>query len=330
METRFLFLVNDVHTVQPSQTTAMLITAAAQHYPVWITQVDALSCRNDGTVWAYAKQVLAKSGETISTVIGATAQQPWQAIALKADTPHILFIRTNPARDLHNSEAHRTALSLTRLAEQQGITVINRPDGLTLAATKLYLLELPTFTRPPTLVSQRPDEAIDFIKHLSGPAILKPLQGTRGKDVFFIASAKDKNLNQIIDVIVRQGPLMAQGYIPGAEAGDTRVLVMNGKVLEMEEQPAAIQRVPNQGDFRSNIHVGAKAAYGTVTEQMRQVVAAIGPKLLNDGLYFVGLDFINAQLVELNVFSPGGLRDVERFTGAAFAERVIQEVISLI
>ena len=250
------------------------------------------------------------------------------AIALHKDSLDVVFVRTNPARDFSRSALHQSALSLLRLVERNGVQVINRPEGLTKAATKLYLLELPSFTRPRTLVSANRAEITAFILAIAAPVVLKPLQGTRGSDVFFLSSAADPNLNQIIDVILRQGLVMVQQQIPGAAAGDTRVVVFNGEILSVGGQVAAIQRVPKQGDLRSNLHAGGTAQPGKVTDEMKKVVSAIGTKLVTDGLYLAGLDFIGAQLVELNVFSTGGLRDAEKFTGAAFAEQIIQTVCS--
>ncbi len=336
---RFLFLVNDAGDVKPAQTTAMLMAVAARQHEVWVSGVDGISGKdhglkdglnngpNDSQIWAAAKRVVARAGEDVGAVIGAIAHQPLKSIALEAATLDILFIRTNPARDLARSGLHSAALSLARLAAAKGVCVLNRPDGLIRAATKLYLLEMPAFTYPPTLVSAQRDQIVEFIEQLPGPAVLKPLQGTRGNDVFFVTSGADQNLNQMIDVILRQGLVMAQGCIPGAEKGDTRVVVMQGEVLEIQGKPAAIQRVPTKGDFRSNLHAGGTAQPGVVTAEMRRVVRAVADLLIRDGLFLVGLDFIGHQLLEINVFSTGGLRDAERFTGQAFAEKIIRAAI---
>ncbi|NJM96666.1 MAG: glutathione synthase [Phormidesmis sp. RL_2_1] len=323
------FLVNDAEDIQPTQTTAMLISAAVnQGHEVAVTGICDLAGQPDGQPWAHIRwlpEKLAKSTESadllsLTQQIAQTA--PVAAPLTKSDW---LFIRTNPARG-DRAAAHHLALNLARLCQAQGVQVINQPDGLIRAATKLYLLDLPDFTRPKTLVSQSRADIIAFIQALNAPAVLKPIQGTRGNDVFFIHSAQDSNLNQIIDVILRQGPVMAQRCIPGAAAGDTRVVVFNGQVLEINGKLAAIQRVPQAGDFRSNIHAGGSAQPGQVTADMTKVVAAIGPKLLSDGLFLVGLDFIGAQLVEINVFSTGGLRDADRFTGERFAEAIISRM----
>ncbi|MDA0267334.1 MAG: hypothetical protein O3A14_10335 [Cyanobacteria bacterium] len=316
------FLVNDPGDIQPSQTTAMLMAAAvARGHRVGITGVGDLSCRSDCQPWAQVRFLEVGISPDLAALMGAIAQNPPTAMPLIQTD--LLLLRTNPARDLNHTAAHSTALALARHCQSAGVRVINQPDGLIRAATKLYLLEFPEFTRPETLVSQTPAEILDFLQDLNGPAVLKPLQGTRGNDVFVVASPQDKNLRQIIDVIRRQGLVMVQRCIPGAEAGDTRVVVFNGQVLMLNGQPAAIQRVPPQGDFRSNLHAGGRAEPGIVTAAMAKVVAAIGPKLLQDGLFLAGLDFIGSQLVEINVFSTGGLRNAEQFTGEAFASFII-------
>ena len=322
------FLVNDSADIQPTQTTALLIDAAVkQGHQVGVTGVGDLACQPQGQPVAQVRWIKGKAADPAALMRLVAQIQPQNVQLSQAD---LLMMRTNPARDTSRAPAHSFALSLVSQYEDQNLNsavrIINHPDGLIRAATKLYLLELPEFTRPKTLVSQSRADILTFIRDLEGPAVLKPLQGTRGNDVFLVKEAQESNLNQIIDVILRQGPAMAQRCIPGAEAGDTRVVVFNGRVLEMDGEVAAIARVPKSGDFRSNLHAGGAARPGIVTDDMRKVVTAIGPKLVRDGLFLVGLDFIGAQLVEINVFSTGGLQNAQQFTGKDFCASIIDEL----
>ena len=180
--------------------------------------------------------------------------------------------------------------------------------------------------RPATCVSQHPDEIRAFIESLEGPAVLKPLQGTRGGDVFFVSSARDPNLQQIIDVILRRSAVMAQARVPGAEEGDMRVVVLDGEILAIDGKEAAVRQVPAPGEIRSNIHAGGHPQPGRVDATVRRVVAAIGPKLVDDGLFLAGLDFIGGNIIEVNVFSTGGLRDAERYGGVNFSGAVIEAI----
>jgi glutathione synthase len=230
----------------------------------------------------------------------------------------VVLMRTNPARDKARAPQHTAALALMRMVRDTGTVVLNDPDGLIRAASKLYLQELPASVKPLTLVSSSQAEIITFIEGLDGPAVLKPLQGTRGGDVFMVQSAKDKNLLQIIDVLLRQGLAMIQSFIPEAVHGDTRVLLVNGEILEIDGHPAAFRRIPIGSDFRSNVDVGGKTAQAVITPAMREVVAKVGPFLRRDGLFMVGLDFIGDKICEVNTYSPGGLRAARKYEQVDF------------
>mmetsp|Transcript_36177 Transcript_36177/g.45073 ORF Transcript_36177/g.45073 Transcript_36177/m.45073 type:complete len:271 (+) Transcript_36177:3644-4456(+) len=137
---------------------------------------------------------------------------------------------------------------------------------------------------------------------------------------------KDPNLLQIIDVILRQGLVMVQSFIPSALEGDTRVLVVNGEILKENGKVAAYRRIPNGSDFRSNLHAGGTTAGAVITPGMRKVVASVGPYLRRDGLFLVGLDFIGDKICEVNVHSPGGTRWASALTGVDFTNRLWDEI----
>ena len=115
-----------------------------------------------------------------------------------------------------------------------------------------------------------------------------------------------------------------QELLPGAEAGDVRVTVVDGEILELDERAAVVARVPSSGDFRSNLHAGGTPARASVTPEMRAAVAEIGPMLVREGLRHVGIDFVGGRILELNVFSPGGLFPSERLYQRDFSAAVIE------
>lgn len=235
-----------------------------------------------------------------------------------------MLLRTNPARDAPRAWAHHAALSLATLAQAQGARVVNDPGGLRRAANKLYLAHLPREFRPRTLVTHDTLALKEFVLRAPGPCVLKPLQGTHGQDVYFV-QAGTKNLNQIVDALRRQGQVMAQDYIPEANRGDFRLIMLNGALLTVDGYPAAVNRVPGEGDFRSNVHAGGTATAAHLTDEMRRAARAIGPILLRDGIFIAGLDFIGGRVVEVNAFATGGLTDATDFAGGAdFAGAVIE------
>ena len=325
---RIVFLVNDAAHIEAKQTTAMLIAEAArQGLEVFICGVTNVSCSPEGKPVAWARNLSMRTYPSLETLVREISMA--QEIEVQLDETDVLMIRTNPARDQSRQWAHSLAMQLVVWCKERGVLVINDPTGLMRASSKLYLMEMPASVRPRTLISQEHQELISFIENLNGAAVLKPLEGTRGNDVFFVSSARENNVNQIIDVILRQSAVMVQEFIPAADKGDTRVIAFKGKVLEIDGKMAAIRRIPGKGELRSNIHAGGTAKPGIITEPMREAVDLIGPKLVQDGLILVGLDFIGGKIIEINVFSTGGFRDAERFEGVSFSEKVIREITSL-
>jgi glutathione synthase len=248
-----------------------------------------------------------------------------QAASHPLDEQDLCIIRTNPGRDEARRAEHVGSLRLLERVEEQGVRVINGPRGLSRALTKLSLLELPQSLRPRTLVTRDVGAIERFLAEEPAKAVIKPLDGTRGADVFVLdESGCDANRKQIIEVVLRRGYAMVQEFVPGAEQGDVRVTVVNGKVLEVDGRAAAIGRVPSAGDFRSNLHAGGRAEPAAVTAEMSEAISQIAPFLLREGLLHVGVDFVGDRILELNVFSPGGLHPSERLYAKGFSDAVIE------
>jgi glutathione synthase len=207
---------------------------------------------------------------------------------------------------------------------RRGVLVVNDPQGLAQAANKLYLLDFPVDIRPATLVTRNSEQVHAFIAEHGGHAVLKPLLGSGGESVFVVHPDEDSNVNQIIEVICRGGYVVAQEYLPAAEDGDVRLLLLNGQALESDGAYAAFRRLPTGSDPRSNTSAGGKEVAVTIGETELAIVEAVRPKLDKDGMFFVGLDIAGDKLMEINVFSPGGLAGSAHFTGVDFASMVIE------
>ncbi len=239
----------------------------------------------------------------------------------------VVLVRLNPARDPHRAWAHETALALLRDAERRGIVVLNSPAALTHAGHKLYLHTLPARWMPKTLVTRDPDRIRAFLEE-HDRCVVKPVTGTRGRDVFRLKRSDLANLNQIVDVLVRDGYAMVQQWAEGAEAGDVRLIVLEGRLLEVDGRCAAVRRVPGPGDFRSNVHAGGKAVSTEPTEAMRELVADVGPSLAADGVFLAGLDVIGSLVVEVNAWAPGGLFDAELMQERDFVGAVVNALVA--
>lgn len=315
-------VINDFGSLGPRQTTAMLghalLTLGCSLHVCGVADV---GMDEHGHVVAWSRQ--ASAAPDPAAMVAGLASAP--ASEVRLEQLDAVLCRTNPARD-DRAGLQAGALQLLQLAHDRGLVVLNDPFGLARAASKAYLGLFPEFTRPRTITSGDRETLRRFVLELPGPAVLKPALGTRGLGVFR-ADRAERNLNQILDLLLERGMVIAQQYVPQADAGDTRVLVVEGRVLRVDGQPAAIQRIPGRDDFRSNIHAGGHAAPGSVTAQMQRVVDAVGPRLVADGQFLVGLDFIGDVLCEANVFSPGGLFDLERFTKLPFTRRLALAIL---
>ena len=324
---KLMCLVNEPLELEPSQATTMLIHGARQRgHEVHVVGVTGLSLSPQDRVLAQALRV-PEQAATREQMLAMMREQA--ALVVDVSAQDVLLLRTNPARDVARAWAHRAALTLAGLARDAGVRVLSDPDGLERASNKLYLSHVPVEFRPRTLVTRSHDAVREFMAQAGGAVVLKPLQGTWGQDVYKVNPQTRENFNQIMDVLTRQGYLIAQDFIPEAVDGDCRLLLMEGELLEHEGLVAAVQRVPGADDFRSNIHAGGRAEAATITPTMRAAVAATGPLLRKDGIFLAGLDFIGGKLVEINAYSPGGFGDAQRFTGHDFIATVLERVESM-
>jgi glutathione synthase len=186
--------------------------------------------------------------------------------------------------------------------------VVNDPVGVRNAPEKLYVTHFEGLM-PPTLISSR-IEAIKEFRARHGDIIVKPLFGAGGAGVFHIGPG-DENLNALLEMFTQTSrePVVVQRYLPEVRQGDKRIVLIDGK-------PAgAINRVPQPGEARSNLHVGGRAEKASLTPRDRAICDAIGPSLREHGLLFAGIDVIGDYLTEINVTSPTGMQEINRFDG---------------
>lgn len=197
--------------------------------------------------------------------------------------------------------------------------VVNDPFWVRNFPEKLLVLQFPDLI-PDTMIA-RDLATIRSFKDKHGDIILKPLYGNGGAGVFRL-DHNDRNLASLHELFTgfSREPLIAQQFIPDVSAGDKRVILVNG------EPVGAINRVPAKGETRSNMHVGGRPEKCDLTERDREICAKIGPVLREHGQIFVGIDVIGNYLTEINVTSPTGIQELERFDGINVAEKIWQVI----
>ena len=204
------------------------------------------------------------------------------------------------------------------------VFMINSTSGQILGNSKLYTLNFPEII-PETHVSRDPARLRRIIDGFGGAMVVKPLQRYGGEGVIKVSVRDRENLHSLINYYVRayntypdREPIMVQEYLDIVQReGDVRVLLLNGEIL------GAMRRIPREGDFRTNIHAGAKARKHKVTPAEKEICLAIKDKLVEDGLFFVGVDIIGDKLVEINCVSPGGIPRINRMDRVRLEARVI-------
>ncbi|MDX8448611.1 glutathione synthetase [Mesorhizobium captivum] len=322
---RIAFFVNSIESETPGYTTTTLALAAVQrgHSVVYVEPGDFI-LRPDDSLAVSVAVLPEASYRTPDKLHAALKDAAKQKKTLATSDIDILFLRNDPSLDATDRPwAANAGIMFGRLAAEQGVIVVNDPDGLAQAQSKLYLQTFPEAVRPATLISRSIAEIRAFIDKHSKGCIVKPLQGSGGKNVFHIATPTDSNLNQIFEAASGDGYLIAQAYIPEAKAGDVRLFLMNGLPLLRDGSYAAFRRVPAKGDVRSNVHAAGTARKVKVTDTILRIAEMVRPKLVSDGMFLVGLDIVGDKLLEINVFTPGGLARLAEMYKTDFAARVI-------
>jgi len=225
-------------------------------------------------------------------------------------TLDVVLLRQDPPFDM-------AYLSTTYMLERihPATLVVNDPAEVRDAPEKLLVMNYPELM-PETIITRDPDEIRAFRAEF-GDIVLKPLYGAGGQGVYHV-KPDDDNFSAFLELFLTQSrdPFIAQRYLPAVRAGDKRIILVDGKFAGL------VNRVPAEGDLRSNMVRGGAAATTEVSKRDLEICEAIGPELRDRGLIFVGIDVIGDKLTEINVTSPTGIRAIKRLGGPDVAALV--------
>jgi len=305
---RFLFVMDPAETMLPDKDTtfAFLRGARALGHQSFHCLPQQVSLRG-GDALATARPITVSDS---SPHVELGAPERLELAALDA-----VFIRKDPPFD---AQYLYLTQQLDRVKDR--VLVVNDPRGIRDANEKLFAFNFQEHT-PRSLCSASPREILDFVSEVGGNAVLKPLDGAGGSGVVTL-SIGDRNARSLVDIWTHEGKRLAivQEYQPAVRVGDKRVLLLEGRPL------GAILRVPREDDVRANIHAGGTVKPTELTSAEAAIVSGVGPKLVEHGLFFVGLDLIGEKLIEVNVTSPTGIQELSRFLGRPVEQDVIRWV----
>ena len=219
---------------------------------------------------------------------------------LLLDSLDFIFIRQDPPYNM----SYISSMHLLELVNSK-TRIINNPHGIRNAPEKLLMLKFPKLI-PPTLITKSKDEVNKFMIQYN-QCVVKPLYGNGGEDIFFL-NKKDKNYNQILEAFLKKNnePFIIQKFLPEIKKGDKRIILIDGNPV------GAVKRMPKGNEIRSNIHVGGQCVKTGLSKRDLQICESIKKELINNGLFFAGIDVIGNFLTEINVTSPTCIQEIKQ------------------
>ena len=282
--------------VDGDTTFALMEEAQARGAKLWVYQTEHLSwC--EGRITARARPVTVRHVQGNHADLGAEVELDL------AEDVDVVLMRQDPPFDM----AYQTAAHILEMLKGRTL-VLNDPAWVRSSPEKIVPLLYPDII-PPTLIS-RDAKAIEAFRDTYQDIIIKPLYGNGGAGVFRLKPG-DGNFKALLEMFFERTrePLVTQAFLPAVVQGDKRILLVDGEAV------GAINRVPQKGETRSNMHVGGKAEASELTASDKHICDVIGPMLKERGLMLVGIDVIGDKLTEINVTSPTGVQELKRFSG---------------
>ena len=244
-------------------------------------------------VYAEANQISFKSNNYKEYQLGNKKK-------LLLDSLDVIFVRQDPPYDM-------SYISSMHLLEQirSKTKIINSPIGIRNAPEKLLMLKFPSLS-PPTIITRSEEEVNKFVIKYKN-CVIKPLYGNGGEGIFFL-NKSDRNYNQILETFVNNSfePFIVQKFLPEIKKGDKRIIIVNGNPV------GVVKRMPQGNEIRSNIHVGGKCIKTKLSKRDIEICNTIKEELIDNGLFFAGIDVIGNFLTEINVTSPTCIQEIKR------------------
>ena len=319
-----LFFMYPWNKIEPEtdSTLRLIHECVSRGHTVAVTTPANLTMR-DSEASAFCK-VFKKGTPVVTNIVSFYKKTVFHKAQLPLAGFDTIFMRANPPLD---------PIALNFLdSVREDVFIMNDIDGLRIANNKLYTASFDdpsnTFI-PVTHVSKTPEYLEDVLRESkSGKMIMKPLDGYGGQGVILVEKHAQKSFHSLLEFYINSGKgenyVILQEYVEGAEGGDVRILMLNGEPI------GAMKRIPAEGDVRSNVHAGGTVVKHALTKNEKALCKHIGPKLVRDGLFFVGVDVINEKLIEVNVQSPGGIMRINKLNNVKLQKKVVDFVESVI
>jgi glutathione synthase len=306
---RFVFIMDPIASVDidKDSTFAMMLESALRGHRLYYAEPRHLEQAQD-VPWVAARPIQVRRVRGDHFTLGPVER-------LNLSEVDAIFPRKDPPFDVE----YLVQTWVLDRVDRRRVVFVNDPQGVRDSNEKLFALHFPKLC-PKTLIARDQERLASFVDEV-GDVVIKPLIGAGGSGVLRLVRG-DKNTRSAIEILTNAGQhtILAQAYLPKVVEGDRRVILIEGQAV------GVINRRPRSDDLRSNMHVGGTAERSPLTDRDREIAAAIGPELVRRGLIFVGIDVIDGWLTEINVTSPTGIQEIDRFDGVNLEARIIDAV----
>jgi glutathione synthase len=310
------FVLNDVmNEILPSTTINLVIAALHMGHEVWLMGVGDFAYDPNDTIHASAISASKKRFKDAEAFMHHIVSKDAKKERIMVDDLDVFMLRNDPAAYFDKPWAQHASLFLGSAAVKHGVRK---------AINKMYFQFFPKSIRLKTLITKNYQDIFEFYHQNNKKIIIKPLLGSGGRNVFLVQPEDEANIKQMSEAVMRDGYVIAQEFFKPASKGDIRLYMLNGRPFKVNGKYAAFKRVSGSKDIRSNIHAGGSAQPVKITDKILELTEIVRPKLVQDGIFFAGLDIVDDKLLEVNIFSPGGLEHADRFENEDFCTAMIE------
>lgn len=312
-----LFLMYPWENIDPEadSTIHLIHECVLRKHMVAVATVHNLTMRESSAL-AFC-QVFVKSETVPGNIKSFYSKAQFRKVRLPLSGFDTILMRSNPPLNV-------TALNFLD-SVRDDVFIMNDIDGLRIANNKLYTSSFDdpqNLFVPKTYVSKTPDYLESVLREsATEKMIMKPLDGYGGHGVILVEKQAIDSFRSLVEFYItnneKRNYVILQEYVEGADQGDVRILILNGEPI------GAMKRIPATGEVRSNVHAGGRVVKHTLSRTEKELCKLIGPKLVRDGLYFVGIDVISGKLIEVNVLSPGGIMRINKLNRTKLQVKII-------
>ena len=331
-----LFILSTENFIDPEKDTSYLLMLEAQR-----KGLNILVCDHRGIYFTYNREskktniVAAKEARAVEVIEKEFVKESvlinssWaieSGLNIKSESEYhiledfslasssVIFMRSDPPVD----DAYLDACSYLESIKND-VMIVNNPSALINFNEKLCTLNFPNLI-PKTFILENPTkiELDIYAKKFSNGVVIKPLNLCGGEGVQRYDGERFNSVDLVEDTYI------VQEFLKEVDKGDKRIIILNGEPL------GAILRIAKEGSFICNFHSGGRPSPTEITKEDFYICNQIKDFLIDNHIYFAGIDIIGGKLTEINITSPTCVQEINRANNVKLEENVLDFILSKI